>query len=51
MVHSVALHEQTYLETFPKEDTKDVVKRKLLEDLTLYKLLEIYKSFINFLSL
>ena len=31
--HSVALHEQTYLETFAKEDTKDVVKRKLLEDL------------------
>ena len=33
MGHSVALHEQTYLETFAKEDTKDVVKRKLLEEL------------------
>ena len=33
MGHSVSLHEQTYLETFAKEDTKDVVKRKLLEEL------------------
>ena len=33
MGHSVALHKQTYLETFAKEDTKDVFKRKLLEDL------------------
>ena len=27
MGHSVALHEQAYLETFAKEDTKDVVTR------------------------
>ena len=33
MGHSVAFYEQTYLETFAKEDTKDVVKKKLFENL------------------
>ena len=35
MGHSVVLHEQTYHETMSKEDTKEIVRRKLLEESTL----------------
>jgi len=35
MGHSVVLHEQAYYETMSKEDTKEIVRRKLLEELTL----------------
>ena len=34
MGHSVALNEQTYFETFVKEDTKEIVRRKLIEELS-----------------
>ena len=34
MGHSVVLHEQTYHETMSKEDTKEIVRRKLLEELS-----------------
>ena len=35
MGHSVVLHEQTFHETISKEDTKEIVRRKLLEEKTL----------------